>query len=202
VVGLSVSKTSTKTMGEVKEHKLRGGAPYSEGHRRMYTTIAEILGNRPAKILEIGFGIGYGLEQLFKSKCIEDYFGVEIDKECVDFVENLMFHFEDSYDDKSVITLKHADWLEMPIEELEFFPDFTLCIEVMEHIKEAQWLPFLQKIKPQTKHALFLSTPNKNTHRHGVMSVEKTRRLILAAGFNSVAQVEWQWTTLYVCNPK
>lgn len=38
------------------------------------------------------------------------------------------------------------------------------------------------------------------------MSMKKSinyecRDLLMSAGFSNVAHIEWQWTTLYICNP-
>jgi len=188
-------------MNEVQKLKERHYQPYTEGHRRMYTTIAELLGNRPAKILEVGFGIGYGLDLLVRLNCVKKYLGVEKDKDCFDYVRSWRMGHRQS----ERIKLIHADWFTMNVDEIDWLgggADFSLCIEVIEHMEKIQALAMLTRILPQTKHALFLSTPNSTTQEHGRLSTEEVRELVWNAGFRSVAHVEWQWTTLFVCNPQ
>ena len=162
----------------------------------MYTAVAEMLSDRPAKILEVGFGIGYGLKTLIDAKCCGRYLGIEIEKDCCEFVEPL------SKDNN--LKLINGNWLTIDDSEFKFLAgkaDFSLCIEVIEHIASFNRQRFVARLFDHTDKALFLSTPNINTNGHGVMTAEETRLLILSAGFKSVVYIEWQWTTFFICNP-
>ncbi len=189
-------------MGELHNLNMRGGADYTEGHCRMYTPIAEILGNCPANILEIGFGIGYGLKKLLESNCVGNYLGIESDKECVDYVSN-----KGSYGltTNAKMLLACKDWTKIDDEFVRKHfggqADFVLCIEVVEHVAGPVRSEMVKKALTHTGKTMFLSSPNSETSGHGVMSVAECRAFILSCGFNSVAHIEWQWTTMYVCNP-
>ena len=54
-------------MNEYEHMKERGGKGYAPMHQAMYKTIVELLRDKPANILEVGFGIGYGLELLMEA---------------------------------------------------------------------------------------------------------------------------------------
>ncbi len=162
----------------------------------MYTTVAEMLSDRPAKILEVGFGIGYGLKTLINAKCLQRYLGVEIEKDCCEFVEPLSKDHD--------LTIINGNWLTIDDSQIKSWgrkADFSLCIEVIEHIASFNRQRFVARLLEHTDKALFLSTPNINTNGHGVMTAEETKLLILGAGFKSVVYIEWQWTTLFICNP-
>jgi len=50
---------------------------YSKGHQRMYGGPIELLRGEPCSIIEVGFGIGYGLKLMDSSLRLSSYFGVE-----------------------------------------------------------------------------------------------------------------------------
>lgn len=175
----------------MQERIQKNGRPeYSLGHRAMYHTVAELLRGKPASILEVGFGIGYGLEQLLKARCVGYYEGTEPDRKSYGYVtkkfgetENTEFH--------------NRPWPFQP-NGTDF--DFAICMEVLEHVPEEQLQDFVMGIRLSLKPGgtFFASTPNSDTHGHGALNPEQWREVFRGAGFEHVTAVEWQWTTLYV----
>ena len=52
----------------------------------------------------------------------------------------------------------------------------------------------------RTKGTLFLSTPNKDTRpKDGALSSKQWLELLADAGFVRVTAIEWQWTTVFIC---
>lgn len=166
----------------------------------MYMAAVELLRERPANILEIGIGIGWGLEQLLKHNCIQNYLGTDPDVASVEYVKQQI----GTHHPTNVQLLAH-DWLNVPERSLtDAFggkAHFSFCIEVAEHVEADQRSEFLRKVHRWTEKALFFSTPNIETSDHGVLTTGQWSSLLREAGFRSVSVVEWQWTTFYLCNP-
>jgi len=197
-------------MGEYENLVNRGFKSYTEGHCRMYSAVAEMLGfcegvKKRATIFEVGFGIGYGLSVLLKSDAVEKYVGCEPDKACVDYVASLITEHDGSSDSR--VRLINKSWDAIDYQDVYDFlgggPDFVLCIEVIEHLPPADRPNLIKKLSRilHPYRTMFLSTPSRITcPQHGVLSPHECRQMILDNGFSNVAYVEWQWTTLYVCN--
>lgn len=186
---------------EYNKYKKRKGRPYSDAHQSKYRVISELLKERPANILEIGPGTGWGLNQLIEKKCIKKYLGIDAVSDCVDFL-NKQFK---SYDN---IKIKHKDWIDYPIEKIKGYfleekIDFILCIEVIEHnpYDLENYLNFLKKIHRLTKRNLFYSTPNREADKHGKLTHNESMDLLKKAGFKSIGAVAWRGTPFYICNP-
>lgn len=170
------------------ERKFQNYAPM---HQAMYKVVVELLRDKPASILDIGFGIGYGLEQLLAANCISEYTGVESDKQSFEYVFNKF--------KKEKIFLCNYDWVKLP-ENLIRPHDFTLCIEVIEHIDQKNVKEFLAKLAEYTSKYLFLSTPDKNTDAHGLYTKEELRFWLGSWGFTDIVDIEWQLPhTLFIC---
>lgn len=181
-------------MNEVQLHRKREGKEYSLGHRAMYESAIALLQDKPAKILEVGFGIGWGLDKMLKANCVDEYLGVEPCKESFDFVTQ---YLETNPNPK--VTLEHACWTDLMESRIEkdFIADFSFCIEVLEHIPGHEHYAFLKKLAKFTDKALFLSTPNKKTSSHGLVAPDQCADFLKLAGFKSVTWIEWQWTTFF-----
>ena len=70
----------------------RGGKDYSQGHRRIYSSFINLIGGSEtvtkAKILEVGTGIGYGLNLLLNDVELSSYVGIEPCTKCLDHVKS------------------------------------------------------------------------------------------------------------------
>lgn len=183
---------------EYKKYLGRNGRPYSDAHRGKYRVISELLKGKPANILEIGVGIGWGLERLLNKNCIKKYYGVEVTKDCISFLDKKLKSY-----DKNKFTIVNDDWLNISKKEVKKYfsgekVDFSICIEVIEHNPPAAYLEFVKKIHVLTKEVLFLSTPSGG--KHSKLSIEECTNLLKEAGFQSVIVFTRNGTPFYICN--
>lgn len=184
-----------KEMSEYDHHISREGKPYQPMHRAMYKTIVELLRNRPASILEVGFGIGYGLDLLLKANCIDKYLGIENDEKSFKYVADKMLGNEK-------IDLLFDNWINVNIPEKYNIFDFTLCIEVIEHLPFSQLIRFLKKLQKYTRRTLFLSTQDKDIGSHGIYTKKEVITALEHSGFKKILDIEWQLPhTLFICKP-
>jgi 2-polyprenyl-3-methyl-5-hydroxy-6-metoxy-1,4-benzoquinol methylase len=171
---------------EVKKLKSRGGRAYSLGHQRMYRATAELLGQAGADLFEVGTGIGYGFEVLKDAAAFKRYRGIDPDPQCVEYVKS-------KYDLQiQCATIEEHD-LPGNLDAITF-------IEVIEHISldKHEWIleKLLMGLRPGG--TLFMSTPDKNRHRHGTTTPETLLDQLGEAGF--IASVSrFQWTDFYLC---
>ncbi len=186
---------------EYKKMKKRNGRPYSDAHQSKYRVISELLKDRPANILEIGPGTGWGLKRLLKKNCVKKYLGIDAVEDCVNYLKK-------NFKSNSDVKIIHKDWIDFPNEKIkEYFSedkiDFVLCIEVIEHnpYDLDRYLVFLKKAHALTKQAFFYSTPNGAADRHGKLTNDESMKLLKDAGFKSVSTVIWRGTPFYTCNP-
>ncbi len=184
---------------EVKKHRGRDGRPYSDAHRGKYRVISELLKDKPANILEIGVGIGWGLERLFDRNCVEKYYGVEATGDCIPFLKKKFKSY-----DQSKIKIVNDDWLNVNAESVRKYfatdkADFSFCIEVIEHNPPEKYMEFLGKIHSLTKEMFFLSTPNGG--KHGKMNIEECTKVLKDAGFKTISVHRWNGTPFYMCTP-
>ena len=134
----------------------RKGKPYSPAHLSKYKVVAELINDKSSTILEVGSGMGYGIERLLKKKCIGKYLGIEVVGDCVKFLNQKFASHRDK------ISIIHDDWLNVSEKTVQKYfgkdqVDFSLCIEVIEHNKRdlSVYYNFLSKIANLTKRALF-----------------------------------------------
>jgi len=153
---------------------------YSEPHRQMYEIICALLKNKPASLVEIGFGIGWGLQRLVEDNCISKYVGIEPCAASYKYVKGIV--------DEDHVQLLNRSLLEFEPEE-SF--EFSMCIEVIEHTDE-DILQWFKKIRSFTKIASFISTPDKNTDPHGIYTKDYVVDCLKDSGFTSVSKIEWQ----------
>ena len=156
----------------------RNFEPYSVQHRQLYHTIAQFLRGKPATILEIGTGIGYGLRLMLHNNCISAYLGIEPSEKCFKYINQI-------YD----VPLMNKGFMECEIKE-KF--DFTVCIEVIEHIDNINLIEWFRKMLEHTKEAAFVSTPDRLTDEHGFFTKEEVQEAMYEAGFKHVVKIEWQ----------
>ena len=189
------SNVADKECNEFKALQRRGFKDYSLGHRRMYTCPISLLQSKGKRyrILDVGCGIGFGLEQMLRAGIVENYVGVEPVRDSFQYVQERFGKLPN-------VQLLNQDWLEVRTESLTP-ADYTFCIEVVEHLAPQSVLPFLKRLSLLTKKNLFLSTPSRLTSKHGTRSTKEWRKALAQVGFNSVP-VEGQWTTLFICEPK
>jgi hypothetical protein len=221
----------TDALNEALLHDRRQGRPYSEGHRKMYDAVLELLSGQnlpPLDILEVGTGIGYGLDAMVKRRLVKNYLGLEPDPATYKHIQHLLmggpskfgragigkgipsvtYAAKHSYNTEiEEVRIINTDWpLRSDLSPAAYWPggrdyDYSFCIEVIEHVRPDLVPAFLAELHQVTQRALFLSTPNALTSPHGVATVDEWRRVIDLAGFDVVA-IERQWTTLYICQPR
>ena len=97
----------------------------------MYTGPAELLADGRSEILEVGFGIGFGLEVLTRKNCFRRYVGVEIDGACYDYVRSL------PVGQRPDVTLLCGDFRELALDD-QF--DYAFCIEVIDAYRTGRLL--------------------------------------------------------------
>lgn len=176
-------------MSEYQKLKERGFQNYSLGHRAMYHAPIEMLQNTKTKILDVGFGVGYGLDLMIQKNCFSSYVGFEPDKDSFDYVCNR--HGNDPR-----ITLINSGLDVKPIKNNIF--DATFCIEVIEHVQYDFARNFIGTVFAHTSNILFLSTPDVNKNSHGKFTHNEICNLIIESGFKSVVKIDFQWTNLYI----
>lgn len=201
----------------------RGGQEYSEGHRRIYLGVITMLGGedtlRRAVILEVGSGIGWGLQNMLQEISMAKYVGFEPCRKCIEYIDTEVvkrWKKQQNAHKSRLSAKKQALYLSPTIHLInEYFTDmddvkvtsvlsgradFSFCVEVAEHVEPTERLTLLTKLRKHTLHALFLSTPNKDTRpKDGALSAEQWGELLAIAGFSKVVWIEWQWTTLFFC---
>lgn len=156
----------------------RGFKPYSRQHIALYETIACLLSETESSIIEIGGGIGCGYSILKEKNCFNEYLFIEPSKKCCDYVkENLSIH------------PLNQDFMSVEISKIY---DYSLCIEVIEHIGDIDLIRWFKKTMANTKIASFISTPDKRTDSHGVYTKEYVYDCMINAGYSSVVKIESQ----------
>lgn len=168
----------------------RGGADYSLGHRIMYEVPLKLMTGSRYHILEVGFGIGWGLGRMLAENIVETYTGCEPDPASFAYVEK-------KYGRDRRLTLMNEKFL-----PLTRFPAYqhVFCIEVIEHVPESERSDFLEGLRRAAEMGtLWLSTPSVEKSPHGVLSTERWM-IELKRRFQNVTCHTEQWTTLYICH--
>lgn len=175
---------------EVKHHEERQGQPYSLGHRIMYDTPAAFLRNTRGRVLDVGHGIGYGLQALLRTRAFAEYVGCEIDPRCQDFAAAM------PESRSRGVSLIRAGWPQAAAQITGQF-DHAFCIEVIEHVEPAEAPAFLAAIQARAR-TLWISTPESDRSSHGIYTAQEMQGLLSASGFVSIVTLREQWTTLYI----
>jgi len=103
-----------------------------------------------AKILDVGFGLGYGLNILsIKSREVN---GVDVDVKVLDYCTNTIVG-----KNPRLKTLKIFDGYNLPFSDDTF--DVVTCVDVIEHVEDYSRL--IKEMLRVSKKGVFLSTPNR-----------------------------------------
>lgn len=184
--------TSTEYQALLK----RNYQPYSIGHRRMYLAPMMLLLDKKHDILDVGFGIGWGLDEMMKAQLINRYVGYEPDRESYEYVAQ-------RYGKTKNVKLLNAPFDEDAAVEVEgmFDPAHVFCIEVIEHVPmdgHDDFLRLLWRTTVRKGATLWLSTPESDRFSHGVRTKDDWNERIHRAGYQNVTIHREQWTTLYI----
>ncbi len=110
-------------------------------------------------VLDVGCGIGYGLN-LLSIKAKEAY-GVDVDKKAVDYcTENILGK------NPRLISLQAYDGYSLPFPDKKF--DVVTTVDVLEHVEDFH--RFIDELLRVAKRAVLISTPNRrpeNTNPDG-----------------------------------
>lgn len=102
------------------------------------------------KILDVGFGLGYGITIL--SINASSVAGIDVDRNCVDYCKGALIDRN-----PKITTLAHYDGKIIPFERNSF--DIVTCIDVLEHVKD--YNEFLSELMRVAQKGVFISTPNR-----------------------------------------
>ena len=100
-------------------------------------------------VLDVGFGLGYGLRIMAKKS--RNLSGIEIDKRVVKKGQSLLG------DNQKICELKYYDGQNIPYDEHSF--DVVTCIDVIEHVPDYKNL--INEMLRVSKRSVFISTPNR-----------------------------------------
>lgn len=158
---------------------------YSLGHRIMYEVPIRLLTSGRHRIVEAGFGIGWGLDQMIKAGVIDRYVGFEPNQDSFNYVRNRI--------NEPNIDLRRGKFERQPAA------DHVFCIEVIEHVPMDEHARFLADLRATTGKTLWMSTPDVRKHRsEGVRSCDEWKAMLDIAGFQDVTMHQEQWTVLFI----
>ena len=100
-------------------------------------------------VLDIGFGLGYGME-IMAEKC-GDLVGIDVDKQAVLLKDGLIAN------EPKIIDIKHYDGLNIPYDDNSF--DIVTCVDVIEHVPD--YMCLLKDMLRVSRQVVFVSTPNR-----------------------------------------
>lgn len=106
--------------------------------------------NEGDRVLDVGHGIGYGIN-LLSIKASELY-GVDVDAKAVDFVKKNVLG-----KNPKLKEVQHYDGYNLPYRN-NFF-DVVTCIDVLEHVEEYD--RFLDELLRVAKRVVMIGTPNR-----------------------------------------
>jgi ubiquinone/menaquinone biosynthesis C-methylase UbiE len=102
------------------------------------------------EILDVGFGLGYGITILsIKAGTIK---GIDVDGKCVEYCRNSLLGRN-----PKLISLDCYDGKKIPFEDNTF--DLVTCIDVLEHVEDYD--SFILELIRVTRRGVFISTPNR-----------------------------------------
>jgi ubiquinone/menaquinone biosynthesis C-methylase UbiE len=120
-------------------------------HRFAYTTVKDYA--KPTdRLLEIGFGEGYGAEIV--ESWVGEYVGVEVEPQAV-------AHATEKYG-RPTVSFVHYDGVRLPYDDASF--DLVIAFQVLEHVPDPD--AFLREARRVTRsgRCVLIVTPNRN-HR-------------------------------------
>jgi ubiquinone/menaquinone biosynthesis C-methylase UbiE len=101
-------------------------------------------------VLDVGFGLGYGLTIL--SIYAESVTGIDVDKKCVEYCQSSLYGRN-----PKLLCLQEYDGYDIPFDDNHF--DLVTCIDVLEHVENYE--RFLKELLRVSKKGVFISTPNR-----------------------------------------
>lgn len=171
---------------EYENLRKRRFGEYSAGHRAMYEVPIRLMAGKKFSIIEAGFGIGWGLQQMLKADVVDHYIGYEPNADSYNYTKTQI--------SSGLVELRFG-----PFEYPKQNAQHVFCIEVFEHVPRDNWVSFLEDLRLSTWDTLWLSTPNRlKQKREGVVSHTEMHNLLEAADFQQVTVHQEQWTTLYI----
>lgn len=103
-----------------------------------------------AKVLDVGFGLGYGLN-ILSIKAREAY-GVDVDKKTYDYCQQTLVGRN-----PRLVDLKLYDGYHLPYQD-NFF-NIVTCVDVLEHVEDYDAL--VREMLRVSQKGVFISTPNR-----------------------------------------
>jgi ubiquinone/menaquinone biosynthesis C-methylase UbiE len=101
------------------------------------------------RILDVGFGLGYGIEILVRKA--GEVRGIEIDSRAISYARKRLVGIPQLYE------LLSYNGEVIPYDSNYF--DVVSCVDVIEHVPD--YLDFLKEMIRVTRRAVFISTPNR-----------------------------------------
>lgn len=163
----------------------RNFSDYSAGHRRMYEAGLVLLDQSTASVLDIGAGIGWGLNRARELGFQGEWTGIEPCRDSFDYLRKT--HPGEDW--------HHCGLMDAPVGSA----DYVFCIEVVEHLDKTDAPAFLARIRSLCRKAAYISTPESDRDSHGTFTRVEMVAALKAAGFENVVVSSEQWTTLYIC---
>jgi SAM-dependent methyltransferase len=106
--------------------------------------------NEGASVLDVGFGLGYGLSIMaIKAKRV---CGVDVDAKAYQYCKDTLVGRNPRLD-----RLELYDGMHLPFSDAEF--DTVTCVDVLEHVDD--YHAFLQELLRVCRRGVFISTPNR-----------------------------------------
>jgi len=118
--------------------------------REAYFLVLNKYLNKGDCVLDVGFGLGYGLTIL--SISASEVTGIDVDKKCIEYCQDTLIGRN-----PKVLCLKHYDGYHIPFSDNNF--DLVTCIDVLEHVENYEI--FLAELMRVSKKGVFISTPNR-----------------------------------------
>jgi 2-polyprenyl-3-methyl-5-hydroxy-6-metoxy-1,4-benzoquinol methylase len=111
------------------------------------------------EVLDVGFGLGYGLTILaIHAGSVK---GIDVDKRCVEYGKGTLLNRN-----PKLASLDLYDGEKIPFGDESF--DLVTCVDVLEHVKDYD--TFLLELLRVSRRGVFISTPNRrpeNTNKNG-----------------------------------
>ena len=102
------------------------------------------------KVLDVGFGLGYGLN-IMAIKADEVY-GVDVDQQVYDYCQETVVGRN-----PRLVSLDIYNGYDLPFEDNKF--DIVTCVDVLEHVRDYHRL--VNEMLRVSKKGVFISTPNR-----------------------------------------
>lgn len=162
----------------------RDGGPYSSWHQKLYAAAASLVSTKVASVLDVGCGVGVGLDILRRTGHEGRWTGLDPMG-----VPPASLGPQDRYESGDLVGLASS----LPPS------DHVWCVEVLEHLP-GDPMAFLRALRALTRVSAFVSTPNSDLNKHGTRSAAEWAGMLRAAGF-VVARVPVGGSVAFLCEP-